>query len=134
MTKPKYPHMRQWEEKIMEEYHRKNLFPAKWSYDVHLRVRDSPLPLGGTEAEQQIWNQMTAKRIDAVAETVGRIFVIEVKDRLRPSAVGQALTYKILYEEQHKPTKPVTATILTRYTDPDMLHVCEVYDIEVWVV
>jgi len=134
MTKPKYPHMRIWEEQIMDSWHAKNLFPAKWSYDVPLKVRKGDFPTLMSENEKALWNRLTSKRIDAVAETPSNIYVIEIKDRLRPSAVGQALTYKTLYEEQFKPEKPVIATILTKLSDPDMKHVCDVYNIEVWMI
>jgi len=126
--------MRIWEEQIMQKFHQKPPFEANWSYDVHLRVRDTTKKTELTPKDQQLWNQMTAKRIDAVAETPTNIYVIEIKDRLRPSAVGQALTYKILYEEQYRPTKPVTATIITEFGDPDMQHVCDVLKIRVWVI
>lgn len=134
MPKPKYPHMQIWEELIMDAWHRKNLFPAKWTYDVRVKVRNGAYPVLMSDNERLLWRRGTAKRIDALAETTGNIYVIEVKDRLRPSAVGQALTYKTLYEEMFKPQKPVIPVILTKYSDPDMKHVCDVYNIEVWMI
>jgi len=134
MPKPKYPHMRQWEQEIMEKFHNAKILNAEWSYDVPLRVRLQPLPEYITDAEATLWSRLTSKRIDAVAETPGEIYVIEIKDRLRPSAVGQALTYKTLYEEQFAPHKPVTATIVTEIGDLDMQHVCDAYNIKVFEV
>jgi hypothetical protein len=134
MPQPKYPHMRIWEESIMDKFHDKKLLNATYDYDVHLRVRDTNKKADLTPNEQILWNQQTAKRIDAVATTPATIYVIEVKDRLRPSAVGQAITYKILYEEQFKPTKLVIPAIITEFDDPDMRHVCDVLGIRVWVV
>jgi len=132
--KPKYPHMRQWETQIMDRYHENPKIQAKWSYDVHLSIRMPKEAHRMTPREAQIYMQSIAKRIDAVAETTDTIYVIEVKDRLRPSAIGQALTYKTLYKEQYPTTKNVQPVILTTYTDLDMLHVAEVYHIQVWVV
>jgi hypothetical protein len=134
MVKPKYPHMREWEEQIMTKFHEMIRFTGTYTYDVHLRVRDPPQKLSLTENERLLWRQMTAKRIDTVIETHDRIYVCEVKDRNRPSAIGQALTYKILYEEQYHPTKPVTPAIITQYNDPDMQHVCDKLGIRVWEV
>ena len=134
MPKPKYPHMRIWEQEIMEKFHKANILKAEWSYDVPLRVRETPLPEYITDAEATLWSRLTSKRIDAIAETTGEIYVIEIKDRLRPSAVGQALTYKTLYEEQFAPHKPVKAAIITEYDDIDMQQVCSVYNITVWIV
>lgn len=134
MPKPKYRHMRQWESAIVDKFHAKIKLKGEFEYDVALRVREIPLPGYKTENEQMLWNRLTAKRIDVVATTKAAIYVIEVKDRLRPSAVGQALTYKILYEEQFKPSQPVIPSIVTEFGDPDMQHVCDVYNIKVWVV
>lgn len=118
----------------MQRFHDRKILQAKWSYDVPLKVRETPLPTYMTEKEALLWNRLTSKRIDALAETPGEIYVCEIKDRLRPSAVGQALTYKTLYTEQFKPTKPVIAAIITEYDDLDMRHVCEEYEIKVWKV
>lgn len=134
MAKPKYPHMRQWEQEIMDKFHNKIEFEATWTYDVALKVRETPLPKYITQNEKQLWARLTSKRVDAVGETQDQIFVCEVKDRLRPSALGQALTYKTLYEEQFKPEKPVTPAIITEYDDADMRHVCEVYGVRIFMV
>ena len=132
--KPKYPHMRIWEEEIMDSFHNAKLLEANWTYDVPLKVRTGPFPTLMSENEKNLWNRLTAKRIDCVGETPSEIYVCEIKDRLRPSAVGQALTYKTLYEEQFKPTKPVIAAIVAKYGDPDMQHVCDVFHIKTWVI
>ena len=126
--------MRIWEEQIMTQFHDKDILDATWTYDVPLKVRKGDFPTLMSENEKNLWNRLTSKRIDAVAETPDTIYVIEIKDRLRPSAVGQALTYKTLYTEQFNPTKPVTAAIIARYGDPDMQHVCDTYQIKTWVI
>jgi hypothetical protein len=134
MARPKYPHMRPWEERIMDKFHRQGILLATWDYDVPLKVRKTARPPNITEREAALWDHITAKRVDAVAETDAHIYVIEIKDRLRPSAVGQALTYKYLYEEQFSPLKPVVATIVTEFGDPDMQAVCKHYNIRVWII
>jgi len=118
----------------MEKFHTAKILDAIWSYDVPLKIREMPLPENTSDAEATLWSRLTSKRVDAVAETLVEIYVIEIKDRLRPSAVGQALTYKTLYEEQFAPHKPVIAAIITEFDDYDMQHVCSVYNIKVWIV
>ena len=132
--KPKYAHMRQWEEAIMEKYHETVGMVGEWSYDVPLKVRETPVPSYMTDNESLLWQRITAKRIDAVCEKRDVIYIIEIKDRLRPSAIGQVLTYLVLFEEQFAPQKRLQGVVLTGYTDPDMMHVADVYNIEVWVV
>jgi len=132
--KPKYPHMRQWEEAVMEKYHDKVGMVGEWSYDVPLKVRHDPVDPYRTDNENFLWQRITAVRIDAVCERKNIIYIIEVKDRNRPSAVGQVLTYLTLYQEQFAPQKPLQGVILTTRSNLDMLHVCSVFNIEVWVV
>lgn len=134
MPRPKYPHMRKWEEELMTRFLKKIEFTATWTYDIHLKIRETPMPKYITTNEKQLWKTLTSKRIDAVGETENIIYVCEIKDRLRPSALGQALTYKILYEEQFKPQKPVQAAIITEYDDKDMRHVCEHYNVRIWMI
>jgi len=134
MPRRRYAHMRQWETIITDRFIQKKIMPGNYTYDVHLKVRESPLPEYMSENERLLWNRITAKRIDIVIKTMDTIYVCEVKDRLRPSAIGQALTYKTLYKEQFKPTKKVIPAIICEYTDLDMLHVAKVYNIIVWRV
>lgn len=132
--KPKYPHMRQWEAEIMQKYHNKVGMVGEWSYDIPLKVRETPIPSYMTENEALLWQKITSKRIDAVCERKNIIYIIEIKDRLRPSAIGQVLTYLILYQEQFAPEKPLQGVILTEFTDPDMMHVADHYKIKVWKI
>ena len=134
MTKPRYPHMREWEMEIMDRFHKHIKFKAIFTYDEHVRINTKTPMEVQTDMEKQLWKQMTAYRIDVVIETNTEIYVCEVKDRLRPSAIGQALTYAHLYHKIHKPKKPVIPAIITALSDPDAKLVCDHYGIFVWVV
>lgn len=134
MPKPRYPHMRQWEMEIMDRFLLHPPFEATYDYDVHVRIDDKTPNTIHTDAERQLWRQMTAFRIDAVIETPANIYVAEVKDRLRPSAIGQALTYAHLYQKKFSPPKPVIPAIITAMDDPDTHQVTDKYQIKVWVV
>ena len=126
--------MRIWEETIMDRFLQTVTFEATYNYDVHVRIDDKTPSTTITDAEKQLWRQMTAFRIDAVIETPGNIYVAEVKDRLRPSAIGQALTYAHLYPQKYPAKKPVIPAIITAMDDPDTHQVCDKYGIKVWVV
>ncbi len=134
MTTPKYPHMREWESTIMDRFLQRPMSDVKLDYDVHVRINDKTPDVIHTDAERQLWRQMTAFRIDAVMETDSTIYVIEVKDRLRPSAIGQALTYAYLYVKIHTPQKQVIPAIICGLDDPDTHAVCDHYKIQVWIV
>jgi hypothetical protein len=118
----------------MDRFLQKNTIEATFNYDIHVRIDDKAPSTLLTDNERQLWRQMTAFRIDVVIETPANIYVCEVKDRLRPSAIGQALTYSLLYQKIHKPNKPVIPAIITAMDDPDTHSVCDKYGIKIWVV
>ena len=126
--------MRIWEATIMDRFLQRPTQSMTFDYDVHVRIDDKTPNTLHTDNERQLWRQMTAFRIDTVIETRDAIYVCEVKDRLRPSAIGQALTYAHLYQKIHKPTKPVIPAIITAMDDPDTHQVTDKYGIKVWVV
>ena len=134
MPKAKYPHARIWEEAIIDKFKTKYGIKGEWIHDLRLKIKDPEDYIFQTEKERQMWRNQTAKRVDITIIKTRSIYVIEVKDRLRPSAIGQALTYKTLYEWQYKPKKRVIPGIVTEFTDPDMLDVAKHYGITVWVV
>ncbi|MCK5504537.1 MAG: hypothetical protein KAJ10_05215 [Thermodesulfovibrionia bacterium] len=134
MVKPKYPHARIWEERIIDKFKEKYGVAGEWTHDIRLKIKDPPDHTFMSTKEGDLWRIQTAKRVDIVIVKPRVIYVIEVKDRLRPSAIGQALTYKNLYEWQHKPGQEVIPAIVTEYTDPDMLDVARFYGIKIWVV
>lgn len=134
MVRPKYPHMRPEETKIMDDFHKMIKFQAEFEYDVHVRDKIMPSPSYMTANEATIWAQQTAKRIDVVIKTTDTIYTAEIKDRNRPSALGQALTYAYLYTKQYAPGLPVKPAIICTLDDPDMHQVCDFYNVRVWVV
>jgi len=134
MPKAKYPHARIWEEKIIDKFKEQYGIKGEWIHDLRLKIKDPENYIFQTAKERQMWRNQTAKRVDITIIKTRSIYVIEVKDRLRPSAIGQALTYKTLYEWQYKPKKQVIPGIVTEFTDPDMLEVAKHYGIRVWVV
>lgn len=81
-----------------------------------------------------MWEALTAKRIDAVAETDTFIHIIEVKRVMLPSGIGQLLLYSYLYNEQFKPTKNIKLWLIAKYPDPDVIHVCKQMGIQTWVM
>jgi len=77
----------------------------------------------------------SSKFIDLVYKTDKEIWIVEDKDPwLNFEAVGQVLSYRILYEEQEKPTKPVKCAIACRKILPSeqaIRHCCDQLGIQV---
>jgi len=114
----KFPHMRPAEAELMRKFHLKDILRGTWSYDVKLYPE---LPLRAkewSESEKRMWLELHALRIDAVCETIDTIWLIEVKEKLSPIAVGELEIYEPLYLEQYSPTKPVKKMIVTGVDNP----------------
>ena len=71
----------------------------------------------------EMWTELRQKRVDAVVEWEEEIWIVELKPRGSLSALGQALAYKLLYEEQEKPTKPVEPVVICAWLDDDLRRV-----------
>ncbi len=90
-------------------------------FDFNVRVGKGNDP-GATfnEAERRNAVMNSQKRIDAVAFDGKQPIIIEVKDRAGASALGELLTYRVLYGETF-PGGPLPGMLLvTNSLQPDM--------------
>jgi len=72
-----------------------------------------------------------AKRIDIVVEFDSEIWLVEVKDKLRPSGIGELFTYLYWYKKLYKPTKPVRLVYVVHERDVMIEEVCKYYNIKI---
>jgi hypothetical protein len=82
----------------------------------------------GSKAELE-WERLTQKRCDVVGYADGFIACIEVKPRMAMSAMGQALTYAWLFEEEKRPTLPVEAWVVAGELDAVLAPVYSEFDV-----
>ncbi|RLI83107.1 MAG: hypothetical protein DRP01_09350 [Archaeoglobales archaeon] len=132
----KFPHLKLVERYIATKWVMDERIPdSQLKWDVKLYV---PLPEHVkrllTPEELRMTQELTAKRIDCVWEKENEIVIVEVKDKVRHSALGQLLAYRDMYIEQYKPRKPVRMLLVCGADDPPVRKVLEKYGIEVKVV
>ena len=106
-------------------------FDRVW-YDFRVGDEDE-IPEDEPYRTKQCWWDLTYWRIDVVAEDVNTIYVIEVKPAANAKAIGQALAYATLYEEDEKPGKKVVAVVLTDQIIPTTQRVAKRHGVEMWV-
>ena len=132
--KPPFAHFKPHEVEIMAAFLNQRLLDGVYRFDVRLFPEAiEPAP----EAEPEMyfaWYMLRAKRIDAVCETVDAIWLLEVKDVLRPSAIGELLTYRALYDRQFHPLKPLRMGVVCGEDDELVRPACEEQGIRVWVL
>lgn len=89
------------------------------AYDV--RVGQERVLPDNTEPEfVSMWATLTKKRVDAVVETPLQLWIIEVKPVASMAALGQALTYALLYRREFAAKKPVVPVVVCDHLDVDL--------------
>ena len=132
--RPPFPHFKPHEVKIMRLFLGLGLLKGEYRFNVRLFPEViEPAP----EAEPEMyfaWHMLRAKRIDAVCERPDAIWLLEVKDVLRPSAIGELLTYRALYDRQFRPLRPLRLGVVCGEDDELVRPACEEQGIRVWVL
>ena len=129
-----YPHMRPKDRLIWDIFITQNpdAFLKVW-YDVRVGD-DDDIEKSCPAIIQADWHDLTMWQIDVVAEDEKKIYVIEIKPMANAKAVGQALAYAALYQEDHKPKKPVVPVVLTDVAIKTLLRCAQHCGVEVWAI
>lgn len=96
-------------------------------YNVALTLYEIP-EWAKTDKEKRMAMYPLSKRIDAVGYDGENYHLYEVNRNAKLRSVGQAITYRILWNTLSSllKTKPTTLTyIITSQPDEDVIHVCE---------
>lgn len=132
--RPNYPHMNVRDKEIWERFVVK--FAGAYQsvqYDFH--VGEAP-PFNTLYDDNEDLNQdmLYRLRIDVIGHTSNTIDIIEVKPSAGPSTIGQLESYKVLYERDEEPQKPIRMVIVTNELKPNMDYLCRAKGIELVVV
>jgi len=130
----KYPHMLVEDLPIWDRFLSLNaaLFQRIY-YDVRLGgVLE--VPLEAANAMQRMYYDVTAKRIDALAELEKEIWIVEVSAKPGLRAVGQLQTYMALWWEDPKIKKPAVGMLIARAIDSDLKRALEFYGMRTRIV
>ena len=130
----KYPHLMVNDVVIWERY--LELHAKEWdSFEYDVRVGEGQQP--NTEHPEYIQTMavaLTEKRIDVVGRIRGRVWIIEVKPSAMLSAVGQLISYQILYEERFPWAGRTELMVVTDRVGPDLENLCKKFRIIIAVV
>jgi len=80
------------------------------------------------EAKLAMW------KIDAVCETPAAIWILQVTDLPRDSAIAKLLKYKLAYKEQFKPTKMIRLGLIAAVDRPEYDPILWEHNIRKWIV
>ena len=120
----KYPHIAPRDEIIWNKYidDHPDYFSSV-DYDVRVgtgqTIKAKPHAMTAEE-----WRAHTQKRIDVVGYKDDLIYIVELKPSASFSAIGQAVSYALLYRAEFNPKGKILPTIITDREILDVRNLC----------
>lgn len=109
-------------------------FPDRFhsiEYDVRVG-KGRPAALEYPDNIRKMVHDLSMRRIDAIGHSPRLITVIEITRAAGLKAVGQCITYPILYRQTFAPTKPIHTLLVCEELLPDIEPALRLHHIE-WV-
>lgn len=110
-------------------------YPQRF-YDIEYDVRvgkGRPAPLKYPDNTRKMIHDLTMRRIDAVGHSPRLITIIEITRAAGLKAVGQMITYPILYRQTFAPRKPIHTLLVCEELRPDIEPALRLNHIE-WIL
>lgn len=129
-----FRHYKADELKLAKEFIRRGELLGRWYFDVYLSNERTAQVLDmtgfGGISEATPWFD----RIDATCESEEELYIIEFKDRLAYSGIGQLLGYKPQYIDQYSPELPVKLGYVYHIDKPELHELLSEYNIRAWMI
>lgn len=134
MAKVKYKHMLSDEAELWTRFLKaEEVEFLELHYDVHVGTLPD-LPADTSPEMAKLAESIYRKRIDVVMETEEEIWIIEVKPRAGMSALGQLLTYEILFRREFAPEKDTHLAVVCERLEQDAEDLLTLHGIDIFVV
>lgn len=128
-----YPERTDAESAVIRDYlnaHGTEFAKLGFSIRVGQALKPDPTHLIGVQ-RSTIYS--TRKRIDFVGINGELHTLVEAKQRIQPAAIGQILTYRKLYLEDHPDVHNVRMILIGRYSDDDTVNSATAHGIHVLI-
>lgn len=99
-------------------------------YDVHVG-QPMAVPKGAPEYMKNVVDGVSRKRIDVVGRTGTNFYIIEVKPHANMEAVGQVITYALLFANEFEVRGPVKPMIVATTCDRDILQIAQNQNVKI---
>jgi len=99
---------------------------------LRTQIRVGPgeiLPDSQPDQFRQAWQQSSKFKIDAVVERPTVIDIVELKDFIRTSHLGQILSYRYWYELEQEPDKPLRLWVTSPDINPTAVQPTRFHDV-----
>lgn len=74
-----------------------------------------------SDAVREMWKLNTQLRLDALAYSGATPTIFEVKRRATPASIGQILTYKVIWDEEHPQGPPAAMVLVANTFQPNIM-------------
>lgn len=114
--RPNYRGLKDSEDDLLRQYlQRADLDIVGLETHVNLGPGET-LPQFTREELREGWRKASQLKADAIVETKSSFVIVELKDFIRTSGLGQALAYRYWFTQERQPNKPVRMVV----TAPDI--------------
>jgi len=103
----RFPHYKHVELEVMRRFLATGRIVGWWFFDVPLHTPDSLRCLRHPDPLVRAQYKLLVKRADAVCVQETMSWLFEVKERLRPSGIGELAMYHDLFLEQYRVPMPL---------------------------
>jgi hypothetical protein len=103
---------------------------------LRTQVRVGPgelLPESQPEMFRRSWQESSKYKIDAVVERPSVVELVELKDLIRNSGLGQLLSYRYWYEIEYDLDKPLRLTLTAPDINPTAVQPVRFHDINLFL-
>ena len=106
---------------------------AWYEYDIHLGSGIEIFEYWD-EKIKKLAKALTQYRIDVIGHREGSITIFEIKPDTGLSALGQVLSYKVLYERDIDSDVDIDLAIVTDRISKDIIYIYNKYNISIYIV
>lgn len=104
----------------------------RFSFSVRVG-KGQPVDLSHLPGIQRATPYWTRKRIDLVLWQRGEVTLLECKERVSATVLGQLRVYRQLFLEEHPEVEDVRLAAAGRWSDPDTLRVLSAEGVDVYL-
>ncbi len=101
-------------------------------FSVRLGEGQTPDP-NHLEGIQRMTELVTRSRADAIASRGGHVTIVEAKERATPSVLGQLLTYRRLFLDEHPEADEPRLLVIARRGSPGTVRVLNAEGVDVLI-
>jgi hypothetical protein len=130
----KYPHFNLTDSRIWDSFLKVNpTLSLRFAYDVPL-IDESQTPPSLDKNLSHDWNYLTAFKVDVIGERAAGLDLYEVKPLLTLQAIGQVMSYIVLFNKFYNNLQATTLNIVCTHADPQLAYVCKFYHINLFEI